>query len=70
MLRHAKSARALISITCPCEVINVPFTASQINPDWVKTAARPFDPPLTEFGEEQVQPVAQPVTFYSSTCLY
>lgn len=48
-------------LSCPCAVLSVPFTASQIDPDWVKTAARPFDPPLTEYGEEQVQPVAQPV---------
>ncbi len=27
----------------------------QIDPEWVKTAARPFDPPLTEKGEEQVR---------------
>ena len=35
-------------------LLKVLFTAVQINPDWVKTAARPFDPPLTEHGEEQV----------------
>ena len=57
-----------------CSSSDVPVTssaclpASQINPEWVKTAARPFDPPLTEYGEEQVQPVARLACFlYSYT---
>ena len=32
---------------------------TQIDPDWVTTAVRPFDPPLTEKGEEQVRGAKQ-----------
>ncbi|KAK9840748.1 hypothetical protein WJX81_002154 [Elliptochloris bilobata] len=51
-------------------VAEAPPPVDEIDPEWVKTTARPFDPPLTEKGEEQARSVAEQLKKYDIQQVY